>query len=65
MYINNEVELDKNLKVEDLEKIKKGLTVQGKKYEVEDLSYVEGAPKKEVGLKVISPSHYPYCYWQF
>ncbi|MBA80485.1 MULTISPECIES: pseudouridine synthase [unclassified Leeuwenhoekiella] len=46
------IELDKNLKAEDLEKIKKGLTVQGKKYEVEDLSYVEGAPKKEVGLKI-------------
>ena len=46
------IELDKNLKSEDLEKIKKGLTVQGKKHEVEDLSYVEGAPKKEVGLRI-------------
>ncbi|WP_442846609.1 pseudouridine synthase [Leeuwenhoekiella sp. H156] len=46
------IELDKNLKAEDLEKIKKGLTVQGKKYEVEDISYVDGAPKKEIGLKI-------------
>jgi len=46
------IELDKNLKAEDLEKIKKGLTVQGKKYEVEDISYVDGAPKKEAGLKI-------------
>ncbi|PHR99705.1 MAG: pseudouridylate synthase [Leeuwenhoekiella sp.] len=46
------IELDKNLKAEDLDKIKKGLTVQGKKYEVEDISYVDGAPKKEVGLKI-------------
>ncbi|RXG27402.1 pseudouridine synthase [Leeuwenhoekiella marinoflava] len=46
------IELDKNLKGEDLEKIKKGLTVDGKKYDVEDLKYVDGAPKKEVGLRI-------------
>ncbi len=46
------IELDKNLKTEDLEKIKKGLSVEGKSYEVEDLSYVDGAPRKEVGLKI-------------
>lgn len=46
------IELDKNLKAEDLEKIKKGLTVDGKRLEIEDLSYVDGAPKKEVGLKM-------------
>lgn len=45
------VELDKNLKSEDIEKIKSGLTVEGNKIEVEDISYVTGAPKKEVGLK--------------
>ena len=46
------IELDKNLKAEDLDKIKKGLTVDGKRLEIEDLSYVDGAPKKEVGLKM-------------
>lgn len=46
------VELDKNLKGEDLEKIRKGLTIEGKKIFVEDVSYVDNAPKKEVGLKI-------------
>ncbi len=46
------IELDKNLKAEDLEKIKRGLTVEGKTYEIEDLSYVDGAPRKEIGLKI-------------
>ncbi len=46
------VELDKNLKGEDLEKIRQGLTIEGKKIFVEDISYVDNAPKKEVGLKI-------------
>ncbi|HEA31018.1 MAG TPA: rRNA pseudouridine synthase, partial [Leeuwenhoekiella sp.] len=46
------VELDKNLKGDDLEKIKQGLSVEGKKIFVEDISYVDNAPKKEVGLKI-------------
>lgn len=46
------VELDKNLKGEDLEKIRQGLTIEGKKVFVEDVSYVDNAPKKEVGLKI-------------
>ena len=46
------IELDKNLKSEDLDKIKNGLTVEGKKIFVEDISYVNDAPKKEIGLKI-------------
>jgi len=46
------VELDKNLKFEDLQKIKEGLNIQGKDIMVEEVSYVENAPKKEIGLKI-------------
>ncbi|MFI8377253.1 pseudouridine synthase [Leeuwenhoekiella sp. NPDC079379] len=46
------IELDKNLKAEDLEKIAKGIVVEGKKIFVEDISYVTGSPKKEIGLKL-------------
>ncbi len=46
------IELDKNLKSDDLDRIKNGLTIEGKKTFVEDISYVDGAPHKEVGLKI-------------
>jgi len=46
------IELDKNLKGEDLEKIRQGLMIEGKKVFVEDVSYVDNAPKKEIGLKI-------------
>lgn len=46
------IELDKNLKSEDLEKIQQGLTIKGNKIFVEDISYVDDAPKKEVGLRI-------------
>lgn len=46
------IELDKNLKAEDLRKIKEGFLLEGKEIQVEDISYVTGAPKKEVGLKI-------------
>ena len=46
------IELDKNLKLEDLKTIREGFKVQGKMISVEDVSYVEGASKKEVGLKI-------------
>ncbi|GEQ85311.1 pseudouridylate synthase [Patiriisocius marinistellae] len=46
------IELDKNLKAADLQKIKDGLTIDGKKVEVIDVSYVKDKPKKEVGLKI-------------
>lgn len=46
------IELDKNLKAADLEKISEGLTVEGKQIQVEEVSYVNNAPKKEVGLRI-------------
>jgi 23S rRNA pseudouridine2605 synthase len=44
--------LDKNLKLEDLNKIKAGVKLGEKVLEVEDISYVQGASKSEVGLKI-------------
>lgn len=46
------VALDKNLKAADLQKIKEGVKINDKLIEVEDISYVQNAPKKEVGLKL-------------
>lgn len=46
------VELDKNLKYEDFRKIQEGFKVEGKEMAVEEISYIEGAPKKEIGLKI-------------
>ena len=47
-----QVELDKNLKYDDLKQIKEGFKVAGKTITVEDISYIDGAPKKEIGLKI-------------
>lgn len=46
------IELDKNLKSEDIQRIKDGLKIGDKTIEVEDISWVNNAPKKEVGLKI-------------
>ncbi|MFD2726976.1 pseudouridine synthase [Hyunsoonleella rubra] len=46
------IELDKNLKLEDLKKIQNGFKLDGKLIEVEEISYIDGAPKREVGLKI-------------
>ncbi|MCK5401191.1 MAG: rRNA pseudouridine synthase [Flavobacteriaceae bacterium] len=46
------IELDKNLKYEDLKKIKDGFKIEGKEISVEDISYIEKAPKREIGLKI-------------
>lgn len=46
------VELDKNLKLEDLKKIQNGFKVDGKLIAVEEISYIDGASKKEIGLKI-------------
>ncbi|WP_298555516.1 pseudouridine synthase [uncultured Algibacter sp.] len=46
------LELDKNLKLEDLKKIQGGFKVEGKLIEVEEISYIDGASKKEIGLKI-------------
>ena len=49
-----QVSLDKNLKFEDLEKIQKGLVLDGHKVFVEDVSYIEGEAKSEIGLQLRS-----------
>ena len=49
-----QVSLDKNLKFEDLEKINKGLVLDGHRVFVEDVSYIEGESKSEIGLKLRS-----------
>ncbi|EDM43629.1 pseudouridylate synthase (ribosomal large subunit pseudouridine synthase B) [unidentified eubacterium SCB49] len=46
------VELDKNLKAADIQKIREGFTIAGKKIEIEEINYVEGKTKKEIGLKI-------------
>ena len=46
------IELDKNLKFEDLKKIEDGLKVDGKLIQVEEVSYIEGVSKNQIGLKI-------------
>lgn len=46
------VALDKNLKFEDLKKIQEGFKIDGKQINVEEISYITGAPKNEIGLKI-------------
>jgi len=40
------------LKFEDLEKISKGLVLDGHRVFVEEVSYIDNEPKSEVGLKL-------------
>ena len=49
-----QVSLDKNLKFEDLEKINKGLVLDGHRVAVDDISYVEGESKSEIGIQLKS-----------
>lgn len=51
-----QVSLDKNLKFEDLEKISKGLTLDGHKVLVQEITYIENEPKSEIGLQLKSPN---------
>ncbi len=46
------IELDKSLKAEHLKKIEAGITIDGEEITVEEVSYVNGAPKNEIGLKI-------------
>ncbi|HRV55025.1 MAG TPA: pseudouridine synthase [Mangrovimonas sp.] len=46
------IELDKNLKMEDLKKIQEGFTIDNKLIRVEEISFIEGASKNEIGLKI-------------
>lgn len=47
-----QVSLDKNLKFEDLEKIAGGITLDGHRLAVEEISYIDKEPKTEIGLKL-------------
>jgi len=47
-----QVSLDKNLKYEDLEKIANGVTLDGHRLAIEEISYIEDQPKTEIGLQL-------------
>ena len=47
-----QVELDKNLKLEDLKQIQAGLKIEGKAINVEEISYIDGESKNLIGLKI-------------
>ncbi|MGB0895878.1 MAG: pseudouridine synthase [Flavobacteriaceae bacterium] len=49
-----QVELDKNLKSEDLKKIQDGLTIDDKKVTVVEASYITNKSKKEVGIAILN-----------
>lgn len=49
-----QVALDKNLKFEDLEKISKGLVLDGHRVAIDDVSYIEGESKSEIGIQLKS-----------
>lgn len=47
-----QIELDKNLKYEDLKQVQEGLKVNGKEITVEEISYIDGQAKNYIGLKI-------------
>ncbi|MXN91226.1 rRNA pseudouridine synthase [Flavobacterium sp. Sd200] len=47
-----QVSLDRNLKFEDLEKIAGGVTLDGHRLFIDEISYIDGEPKTEIGLKL-------------
>lgn len=47
-----QVHLDKNLTFEHLKAIRDGVKIDGEFIQVSDISYIKGAPKNEVGLKI-------------
>lgn len=51
-----QVSLDRNLKFEDLEKIAGGVTLDGHKLFVDEISYIDNEPKTEIGLKLRTPN---------
>lgn len=51
-----QVSLDKNLKYEDLEKIAAGVMLDGHKLFVDEISYIEGEAKTEIGIKLRTPN---------
>lgn len=51
------VELNKPLAKEDLTKITEGIVLYGKRVTVREISYIEGASRKEVGVEIMSTGH--------
>ncbi len=49
-----QVSLDKNLKFEDFQKIEEGPVIEAKKVWIDAISYVENAPKSEIGIQLNS-----------
>ncbi|WP_411893379.1 pseudouridine synthase [Winogradskyella sp. A2] len=47
-----QVELDKNLKFEDLKKVQEGFKIDGKLITVEEISYIQGESKNKIGIKI-------------
>ncbi len=48
------VELDRNLKMEDLEKIKSGVKLEEGFIQADDISYIEGSGRNEIGIQLQS-----------
>ncbi|WP_027394914.1 pseudouridine synthase [Aquimarina latercula] len=48
------VELDRNLKFEDFQKIEKGVRLEEGFISVDEISYIEGAAKNEIGIQLMS-----------
>ncbi|WP_350286328.1 pseudouridine synthase [uncultured Croceitalea sp.] len=48
------VVLDKNVTAADLKKIQEGLTLEDGTIEVDEVSYIQGAPKREIGIEIHS-----------
>ncbi len=46
------IELDKNLVFEDFKTISEGFKLRGKTITVEEISYIDGAPKNQIGLRI-------------
>lgn len=51
------VELDRNLSQADFNKIKDGVNIRGDIYTVDEISWIQGASKREVGIKVNTGSN--------
>lgn len=47
-----QIELDKNLKLEDLKQIQAGFKIDDKLVAVEEISYIDGESKNQIGLKI-------------
>lgn len=51
------VELDRNLSQADFNKIKDGINIRGDVHQVDEISWIQGASKREVGIKVSTGSN--------